>query len=167
MQRQAERARAQILNYVSTLENMRFAYAHRGFSSSGDSPENIEFFMNPAKLRAENTYEIFYTLQGEGANVGRPAVFCRFSECNLWSGREEIELRLCVIFVIQILSELMDLAEEPFNQLCSWQELFLARGLVRFEVSLSPLLCAQEGNPFFSSITSLLKNCTHIISISR
>jgi 7-carboxy-7-deazaguanine synthase (Cx14CxxC type) len=32
--------------------------------------------------------EIFYTLQGEGANTGRPAVFCRFSGCNLWSGRE-------------------------------------------------------------------------------
>jgi 7-carboxy-7-deazaguanine synthase len=33
--------------------------------------------------------ELFYTLQGEGANTGRPAVFCRFSGCNLWSGREE------------------------------------------------------------------------------
>ena len=33
--------------------------------------------------------EIFYTLQGEGAHSGRPAVFCRFSGCNLWSGREE------------------------------------------------------------------------------
>jgi 7-carboxy-7-deazaguanine synthase (Cx14CxxC type) len=33
--------------------------------------------------------EIFYTLQGEGAMSGRPAVFCRFSGCNLWSGREE------------------------------------------------------------------------------
>jgi len=32
--------------------------------------------------------EIFYTLQGEGANAGRPAVFCRFTGCNLWSGRE-------------------------------------------------------------------------------
>ncbi|HEY4186633.1 MAG TPA: 7-carboxy-7-deazaguanine synthase [Polyangia bacterium] len=32
--------------------------------------------------------EIFYTLQGEGANSGRPAVFCRFAGCNLWSGRE-------------------------------------------------------------------------------
>jgi 7-carboxy-7-deazaguanine synthase len=32
--------------------------------------------------------EIFYTLQGEGTNAGRPAVFCRFSGCNLWSGRE-------------------------------------------------------------------------------
>ena len=33
--------------------------------------------------------EIFYTLQGEGAHAGRPAVFCRFSGCNLWTGREE------------------------------------------------------------------------------
>jgi 7-carboxy-7-deazaguanine synthase (Cx14CxxC type) len=33
--------------------------------------------------------EIFYTLQGEGANSGRPAVFCRFSGCNLWTGREQ------------------------------------------------------------------------------
>jgi 7-carboxy-7-deazaguanine synthase (Cx14CxxC type) len=33
--------------------------------------------------------EIFYTLQGEGAQSGRAAVFCRFAGCNLWSGREE------------------------------------------------------------------------------
>jgi 7-carboxy-7-deazaguanine synthase len=32
--------------------------------------------------------EIFYTLQGEGMHAGRPAVFCRFSGCNLWTGRE-------------------------------------------------------------------------------
>jgi 7-carboxy-7-deazaguanine synthase len=32
--------------------------------------------------------EIFYTLQGEGTHAGRPAVFCRFSGCNLWTGRE-------------------------------------------------------------------------------
>lgn len=33
--------------------------------------------------------EIYYTIQGEGYHAGRPAVFCRFSGCNLWSGREE------------------------------------------------------------------------------
>src|SRR5688500_19035542 len=33
--------------------------------------------------------EIFYTLQGEGANAGTPAVFLRFAGCNLWSGREK------------------------------------------------------------------------------
>jgi len=33
--------------------------------------------------------EMFYTLQGEGAQAGRPAVFCRFAGCNLWTGREQ------------------------------------------------------------------------------
>lgn len=33
--------------------------------------------------------EMFYTLQGEGFHTGRPAVFCRFSGCNLWTGREQ------------------------------------------------------------------------------
>lgn len=33
--------------------------------------------------------EIYYTLQGEGSHVGRPAVFCRFAGCNLWTGREQ------------------------------------------------------------------------------
>lgn len=40
----------------------------------------------------ETTYrvhEVFYTLQGEGRWTGRPAVFCRFSGCNLWTGHEE------------------------------------------------------------------------------
>ncbi len=37
---------------------------------------------------AYSVKEIFYTLQGEGSNAGRPAVFCRFSGCNLWTGRE-------------------------------------------------------------------------------
>jgi len=38
---------------------------------------------------AYSVKEVFYTLQGEGANAGTPAVFCRFAGCNLWSGREE------------------------------------------------------------------------------
>jgi organic radical activating enzyme len=33
--------------------------------------------------------EIFYSLQGEGANTGRPAVFSRFARCNIWPGREK------------------------------------------------------------------------------
>ncbi|MEU0584292.1 7-carboxy-7-deazaguanine synthase [Streptomyces sp. NPDC006132] len=37
--------------------------------------------------------EIFYTLQGEGGQAGRPAVFCRFSRCNLWTGREQDRAR--------------------------------------------------------------------------
>ena len=33
-------------------------------------------------------HEIFYSLQGEGFNAGKPAVFCRFAGCNIWSGKE-------------------------------------------------------------------------------
>ena len=42
--------------------------------------------------------EIFYTLQGEGANAGRAAVFCRFAGCNLWTGREEDRARAVCTF---------------------------------------------------------------------
>jgi 7-carboxy-7-deazaguanine synthase len=42
--------------------------------------------------------EIFYTLQGEGAQAGRPAVFCRFAGCNLWSGREQDRSRAVCTF---------------------------------------------------------------------
>lgn len=37
--------------------------------------------------------EMFYSLQGEGAHAGRPAIFCRFTGCNLWSGREADRLK--------------------------------------------------------------------------
>ena len=51
-------------------------------------------FLNPnSSLKKLNKLyaikEIYYTLQGEGAHTGRPAVFCRFSGCNLWSGLEK------------------------------------------------------------------------------
>jgi 7-carboxy-7-deazaguanine synthase (Cx14CxxC type) len=42
---------------------------------------------------AYSVKEIFYTLQGEGLRAGRPAVFCRFAGCNLWTGREEDRAR--------------------------------------------------------------------------
>lgn len=42
--------------------------------------------------------EIFYTLQGEGAHTGRAAAFCRFSRCNLWTGREEDRQRATCTF---------------------------------------------------------------------
>jgi 7-carboxy-7-deazaguanine synthase len=41
------------------------------------------------ELMTYTVKEIFKTLQGEGANFGRTAVFCRFAGCNLWTGREE------------------------------------------------------------------------------
>jgi 7-carboxy-7-deazaguanine synthase len=40
-------------------------------------------------VRRLTVHDLFYTLQGEGQNTGRPAVFCRFAGCNLWTGREQ------------------------------------------------------------------------------
>lgn len=40
-------------------------------------------------VKTYSVKEIFYSLQGEGAQAGRPAIFCRFSGCNLWTGREQ------------------------------------------------------------------------------
>lgn len=42
--------------------------------------------------------EIFFTLQGEGGNTGRPAIFCRFAGCNLWTGREQDRARAVCTF---------------------------------------------------------------------
>src|SRR5258708_13019771 len=64
---------------------------HAAFASE-DSAKRARAI--PRRTRARDpgmTYivkEIFYTLQGEGQNTGRPAVFCRFAGCNLWTGRE-------------------------------------------------------------------------------
>lgn len=41
------------------------------------------------KSKTYSVKEIYYTLQGEGAHAGRPAIFLRFTGCNLWTGREE------------------------------------------------------------------------------
>lgn len=50
--------------------------------------QEAETCENPP-LMTYSVKEIFYTLQGEGAQSGRAAVFCRFAGCNLWTGREE------------------------------------------------------------------------------
>ncbi len=43
----------------------------------------------PGDAMTYSLKELFPTLQGEGANTGRAAIFCRFTGCNLWSGREQ------------------------------------------------------------------------------
>src|SRR3954465_8418534 len=60
-----------------------------------DALTGREICTKPSAM-AYSVKEIFYTLQGEGAQAGRAAVFCRFSGCNLWSGRGEGRARaLC------------------------------------------------------------------------
>jgi len=74
---------------------MRAAPAHQA-----SSRHRLEFRQSIAELNGPDprrkasivcyaVKEIFLTLQGEGAHAGRPAVFCRFAGCNLWSGREQ------------------------------------------------------------------------------
>ena len=51
---QSERIRAQILNYLSALENIRLAYANRDYKDGGENRDTVEFFMNMAKMQAES-----------------------------------------------------------------------------------------------------------------
>src|SRR5271169_3092432 len=55
--------------------------------SRGCGPHSVS--SQPGTGMSYAVKEIFYTLQGEGAQTGRAAVFCRFAGCNLWSGREQ------------------------------------------------------------------------------
>jgi len=54
-----------------------------------DKPDGVSPTRKDSEGRMYAVKEIFYTLQGEGAQAGRSAVFCRFAGCNLWSGREK------------------------------------------------------------------------------
>lgn len=54
---QAERQRAQVIHYISALENMRFAYTNQEFSEATAGSESIEFFLHMAETRAENVYQ--------------------------------------------------------------------------------------------------------------
>ena len=75
--------------------------------------------------------ELFYTLQGEGVHAGRPAVFCRFSGCNLWSGRPEdratAKCRFCDtdfvgadagVFAVKGLADAIEAAFPPLERGC-------------------------------------------------
>ena len=60
----------------------------RQVDSTGPRSRSVRF--HPwFKAMSYAVKEIYYTLQGEGAQAGRPAVFCRFAGCNLWTGREQ------------------------------------------------------------------------------
>jgi len=64
--------------------------------------------------------EVFYTLQGEGAQSGRPAVFCRFAGCNLWSGREQDRATAVCQFCDTQLSAPMERAAAASHRPRSW-----------------------------------------------
>lgn len=104
--------------------------------------------------------EIFRTLQGEGANVGRPAVFIRFSGCNLWSGRErdraEAVCKFCdTEFVggdrIKNADDLADMAERIWDGGPQNRFVVLTGGEPALQVDRS-LLDALRSRHFFTAI---------------
>src|ERR1700712_4161017 len=62
------------------------AHGHRAQPPLFHAPHRSS--LDTADVASFSVKEIFYTLQGEGVHAGRPAVFCRFAGCNLWTGRE-------------------------------------------------------------------------------
>ena len=71
---------------VTGLKTTRFVY---GIVNNTRFERRMEIENGESLPMSFAVKEIFYTLQGEGANAGRAAVFCRFTGCNLWSGREQ------------------------------------------------------------------------------
>lgn len=90
--------------------------------------------------------EIFYTLQGEGINTGKPAVFCRFSGCNLWSGREEDRLsatcRFCDTDFVGVDGSNGGIYEKP-EDLCTAISAIFPKTLP----GLRPLVVCTGGEP--------------------
>jgi 7-carboxy-7-deazaguanine synthase (Cx14CxxC type) len=105
--------------------------------------------------------EIFYTLQGEGANTGRPSVFCRFSGCNLWSGREEdrksAKCKFCDTDFVGIDGvgggKFLDCYELSKTIISYWPQ-------VSFQKKYSPMVVFTGGEPLLQLDENLIE-CMH------
>lgn len=95
--------------------------------------------------RVYTVKEIFYTLQGEGAQTGTPAVFLRFAGCNLWSGREEDRA--------DAVCQFCDTDFLGGSRFTSAEELALA---VRAESPFAELVVCTGGEPLLQLDVSLI-----------
>jgi len=103
--------------------------------------------------------EIFYTLQGEGVNTGRPAVFCRFSGCNLWSGRESDRAKALCQFCDTDFVGVDGLGGGHFSNPGELVDAILSFWPLISQDYAKPLVVFTGGEPLLqldSSITSLL-----------
>ena len=74
--------------------------------------------------------EIFYTVQGEGVHTGRASVFCRFSGCNLWSGKkEDKKTAKCSFCDTDFIGRMEREVENSLGQI-SWHRLLYHIGLL-------------------------------------
>lgn len=74
---------------MHTMHPRPFPLARQGHKTRGRGVQSSVQSPKPVAAMSYAVKEMFKTLQGEGAQAGRAAVFCRFAGCNLWTGREE------------------------------------------------------------------------------
>lgn len=101
--------------------------------------------------------EIFLTLQGEGAHAGRAAVFCRFSGCNLWSGRERDRLQARCTFCD---TDFVGVDGDGGGKYASPDDLAAAIETL-WRGSLSSRLCVLTGGEPLLQVDSSLVRCLH------
>ncbi len=107
--------------------------------------------------------EIFYTLQGEGANTGRTAVFCRFAGCNLWSGLEQDRARPFAISATPILSARTGRAAATLRRPTPWLTPWRLAGRIAKPVS-GRWSFARAASPCCRWIKPWSTPCTHAAS---
>src|SRR5579875_1604444 len=99
--------------------------------------------------------ELFLTLQGEGGQAGRAAVFCRFAGCNLWSGREEDRLNAVCTFCD---TDFVGMDGEGGGRFATPQALAAAaRAIWRGPAGAPALVVCTGGEPFLQLDAALIE----------
>ena len=103
--------------------------------------------------------EIFYTLQGEGVNSGRPAVFCRFSGCNLWNGKEADRSNAICKFCDTDFIGTDGLGGGSFSDAKDLAKTIISYWPVQFDSSVIPLIVFTGGEPLLQLDSNLTELC--------
>lgn len=101
--------------------------------------------------------EIFYSLQGEGVNTGVPAVFCRFSGCNLWSGKEEDRMMSACTFCDTDFAGTDGVLGGTYNDAEELSEVIEAASPVGAISKTKPLLVLTGGEPALQADNTLIE----------
>lgn len=117
-------------------------------------------------LMSYTVKEIFYTLQGEGFHTGRPAVFCRFASCNLWTGRENSDRHRAICTFCD--TDFVGTDGVGGGHFGSAEELVDAVGADLAGRKLrEPMWCAPAASRYCSWTVSLSRNCIGVASTLR
>ena len=103
--------------------------------------------------------EIFYTLQGEGVNSGRPAIFCRFSGCNLWNGKEADRSNAICKFCDTDFIGIDGLGGGSFSDAKELAKTIISYWPGQFDSSVKPLIVFTGGEPLLQLDSTLTELC--------